>query len=142
VEAAELPECQHPPYLNKMHEARQLPYQENTFSVCYQCLCKTKDEGIVAAIEEYDAAAAEADKDAFCKTNKSFGFKNMIITLIASVAVVAINVALKMILKMIVHFEKPHNLGELNSSIAIKVFIAQVSKTPCWPRSWPNFSLL
>eukprot|EP01052_Picozoa_sp_SAG31_P004710 SAG31_NODE_198_length_20656_cov_5.167291_15_plen_215_part_00 len=123
IESSELPECTHPPYLDDLHHQRQKlnAYQANTFSICYQCYCSVKTEK--------ERVLGDYSDDDYCSPYKKFSSKNQYVTLIATVAVVIINVILKQILKNIVGFEKAHNLSEKNSSIAGKVFLAQVFNT-------------
>jgi hypothetical protein len=61
------PECMHPPYLKRKHEDRQDPYNENTFSVCYQCMCSSNEDSVMKWIDDW----SEAEDDSLCEKTYS-----------------------------------------------------------------------
>eukprot|EP01048_Picozoa_sp_COSAG05_P020439 COSAG05_NODE_3470_length_2040_cov_2.140134_2_plen_518_part_00 len=120
-------ECTHPPFLNKIHQDRSAGlYQPNTFSMCFQCICKSGEDEVQNWIDDYQDASGES---LYCYTFLRFQVKNQIWTLVATFIVIVINQLLKRILVKIVAFEKPHSLGEKMSSTAVKVFLAQTFNT-------------
>ena len=118
--------CTHPPFLNEVHMERQNPYFENTFSMCFQCMCSSQEDEVKSWISDYEDTTGESQ---YCWTYQKFKGTNSMWKLIATAIIVAINQVLKQILVRIVAFEKPHSLGEKMSSTALKVFIAQTFNT-------------
>ena len=101
-------------------------YREDTnvHSLCYQCLCN----GGSPAVGEFEDLAG-LPSGSYCTSWNSFTLRIQIATLIGTLIVVIVNQALKMMLEKMVAYEKPHTLGHQQSSLAVKLFVAQLFNT-------------
>jgi len=96
----------------------------NAHSACYQCLCETGDV-IVDGYENAKGVAAGT----YCKEWEAHSLFTLVAKYVATVIVTVFNQLIKAVMMKMVAFEKPHNLGQMEASLMLKVFAAQLFNT-------------
>ena len=100
----------------------------NAHSACYQCLCDTDTGDVAVAVSGYENAIG-AVAGTYCSEWGSYSLFTLVAKYVATVIVTVFNQLIKWVMMKMVTFEKPHNLGEMQASLMLKVFAAQLFNT-------------
>ncbi len=97
---------------------------ENVHSACYQCLCDSSD----SSVNLFENSTG-AEAGTYCEEWARHALSSQVAKLVASGLAFVFNQVIKLVMAKIVDWEKPHTLGARQSSLMLKIFLAQLFNT-------------